>query len=160
MRKEFRAFRFQQLKILSIKQLQHNSLVHNWKFRRTVFFCFLSSAIQTDCIEGKYWQPTLILLLKTESYCPDRIALCNHFLSLTSEISFRCAGNNKDFFCNENNPSLARNKQEILVKEEELPKKSKEEFAVRTLTVSVFQITLTEADQAAWGKYTMTKCTL
>lgn len=66
-----------------------------------------------------------MLFLKTESYCPDRIALCNHFLSLMSEISLRCVGNNEDFICSENNPSLARDKQEI--PEEEVPKKSKEE---------------------------------
>lgn len=68
-----------------------------------------------------------MLFLKTESCCPDRIAWCNRFLSLMSEISLRCVGNNKDFIRNENNPSLARDKQEIPVKEEELPKKSKEE---------------------------------
>lgn len=130
--KEFRAFSFQQFKILSIKSPQQSSLLHNWNFRRMFLFCFLSSPVPKFTRnlvkgKGKYQQPTQMLFLKTESYCPDRIALCNRFPSLMSGISLRCVGDNKDFICNENNPSLASCKQEISVKEEELPKKSKEE---------------------------------
>lgn len=75
-----------------------------------------------------------------------------------SEISLRCVGNKQDFICNENNPSLSRDKQEIPVREEELPKKSKveqgricsESFNSHlTLTnIRIFQIILTDADQA------------
>jgi len=43
--KNFREFSFQQFKILSIKSLQHTSLSHNWKFRRTILVCFLGSLI-------------------------------------------------------------------------------------------------------------------
>lgn len=67
-----------------------------------------------------------MLFLKIEFCCPERTALCNHFLSLMSEISLRCVGDNNDFICNENIPILARGKQEIPMEEEELPKKSKE----------------------------------
>lgn len=84
-----------------------------------------------------------------------------------SEISLRCVGNKQDFICNENNPSLSRDKQEIPVREEELPKKSKveqgricsERFNSHlTLTnIRIFQIILTDADQAVWSKCTMKK---
>lgn len=75
-----------------------------------------------------------------------------------SDIALRCVRNKQDFISSKNNPSLSRDKQEIPpVREKELPDKSREEFSMRTLIVTVFQIILTEADQAVQSKCTMKK---